>query len=402
MLNQPERRQCIARLFQSKFGDEPELWARAPGRVDLMGSHTDYNLGHVLTVPINRDTWMAARERSDGTVRVYSANLHALDHFSLASIEKSEINSWSNYVRGVASVLGEQGLRLTGFDAVVHSTVPLESGLSSSAALECALAVVFRELGGWDLKPEEMAQLCQKAENQFVGVKCGILDQCSSCLGKEGCTLLLDCRSLSTRTIPIAQRIQIVICDTRSRRRLSEGEYALRRRQCEEAAASLGASALRDVTLEQLDARVNDLPADILKRARFIVTENDRVLRMAEALAAGDNAAIGVLCAESFEGARDLYEICSPVMLVMREAMVSAPGAIGARQAGAGFGGCMVALVEAEHTEEFRRAVSEAYQKATGVQPETYPVEAAAGAGLIDWCEGLPQQTEGLLGTEAR
>jgi galactokinase len=147
---------------------------------------------------------------------------------------------------------------------------------------------------------------------------------------------------------------------------------------------------------------VNDLPADILKRARFIVTENDRVLRMAEALAAGDNAAIGVLCAESFEGARDLYEICSPVMLVMREAMVSAPGAIGARQAGAGFGGCMVALVEAEHTEEFRRAVSEAYQKATGVQPETYPVEAAAGAGLIDWCEGLPQQTEGLLGTEAR
>jgi galactokinase len=402
MLNEAERHEYIVRLFRSKFGADPELWACAPGRVDLMGSHTDYNLGHVLTVAVNRDTWMAARPTNDETVRVYSANLHAQDRFSLPSIERIRGKCWSNYIRGVASVLEEQGLRLSGFDGVVHSTVPLESGLSSSAALECATAVLFRELGGWDLKPEEMAQLCQKAENQFVGVKCGILDPWSSCLGRKGCILLLDCRSLSTRTIPLAPGIEIVICDTREPRRVADDEYALRRAQCEEAAARLGLSALRDVTLQQLEARANELPAPILKRARFIVMENARVQGMAEALAAGDRTAIARLCAESSGGARDLYEIYSPAMLAMRESMMTAPGVIGARQAGAGFGGCMVALVEAEHTEEFQRAVLEAYQKATGIQPETYRVEAAAGAGLLGWSQRLLHQTSGQLSTESR
>jgi len=383
MLTEAERTRYVTELFQGNFGTAPELWARAPGRVDLMGSHTDYNLGHVLTVAINRDTWMAARATNAGIVRVYSANLDEDDSFSLTSIERSSTKSWGNYIRGVAFVLQEHGLQLSGFDTVVHSTVPLESGLSSSAALECATAVVFQALSGWHLEPKKMAQLCQKAENQFVGVKCGILDQYSSCLGKQGCALLLDCRCLSTRPVPIAHGIRMVICDTCVPRRVAEGEYALRRGQCEEAAERLGLASLREVTLQQLEARAGELPPQASKRARFIVMENERVLRLADALPADDRAGIATLCAESFAGARDLYEICSPAMLAMKDAMTDAPGVIGARQAGAGFGGCMVALVEAEKTEDFRTGVIESYQKSMGVRPETYTVEAAAGAGLL-------------------
>src|ERR1019366_804178 len=262
------RAERVAARFRERFAGEPELWARAPGRVDLMGSHT-----------------------------------------------------------------------------VIHSTVPLESGLSSSAALESAVATVFAGLGGWDLTNERKALLCQKGENEFVGVKCGILDQYSSCLGRQWCALLLDCRDLSTRAVWIAGGIRIVICNTMSRRRLSGGEYAQRRAECEQAAAVLGVSSLRDATPEMLAAR---------------------------------------LCSESFAGARDLYEICSPAMVAMMDAMLAAPGVIGARQAGAGFGGCMVALVDAARTDDFRTAVLGAYYRATQVRAEVYPVEAAQGVEVFD------------------
>jgi galactokinase len=226
------RAECVAERFRETFGGEPDLWARAPGRVDLMGSHTDYNLGFVLTLPIGRDTWIAARRRDGRTVRIHSMNLDAGDEFSLDAISPVPESRWCNYVRGVAAILQAEGLALTGCDAVIHSTVPLESGLSSSAALECALATVFEGLGGWSLTPERKALLCQKAENQFVGVNCGILDQYSSCLGREGCALLLDCRDLSTRAVQIADGIRVVVCNTMSRRRLSGGEYAQRRADC--------------------------------------------------------------------------------------------------------------------------------------------------------------------------
>src|ERR1019366_6380370 len=180
-----ERREYVADLFRSRFGTEPQLWARAPGRVDLMGSHTDYNLGYVLTLPISRDTWIAARKNDTRNIRLHAANLSEDDSFSLDGIEKTSSKKWSNYIRGVAKVLQSEGLRTDGFDAVIHSTVPLESGLSSSAALECATAVVLRDLGGWDMAAKVMATFCQRAENEFVGVNCGILDQYSSCLGQR-------------------------------------------------------------------------------------------------------------------------------------------------------------------------------------------------------------------------
>ncbi len=378
-----ERRKRVAELFRSRFGSEPALWARAPGRVDLMGSHTDYNLGYVLTLPVSRDTWIAARANGRREVRVHAANLGEDDRFSLEPAAEHASKKWARYLQGVAVVLSSEGLPVAGFDAVVESTVPLESGLSSSAALECATAVVFRELGGWSMEPRRMARLCQRAENEFVGVNCGILDQFSSCLGQSDCALLLDCRDLSTRAVRIRDGIRIVICNTMSRRRLSGGEYGQRRADCERGAALLGVRALREVTPSVLAARRGELPEQVAKRCDFIVAESARAEALAAALESGDRAAAGRLCAESFAGARDLYEICAPAMESMMAAMLAAPGVIGARQAGAGFGGCMVALIDSAQTDAFCATVGEAYFAATGVRPEVYPVEAAPGAGLV-------------------
>jgi galactokinase len=245
------------------------------------------------------------------------------------------------------------------------------------------VATVFEALGGWIWTPEQKALLCQKAENEFAGVKCGILDQYSSCLGREGCALLLDCLDLSTRTVRIAEGIRVVVCNTMSPRRLSGGEYAQRRAECEQGAAALGVDALRHVASGTLAARRHELPERVARRCEFIVAESARAESLAGALTAGDRPSVARLCGESFAGARDLYEICSPPMVAMMDAMLAAPGAIGARQAGAGFGGCMVALVDAADSDAFRSAVSDAYRSATGVTPEIYPVEAAAGAGVF-------------------
>lgn len=379
-----ERREHITKLFRSRFGSEPLLWARAPGRVDLMGSHTDYNLGFVLTLPISRDTWMAVRRNGARTIQLHAANLNEDDSFPLAGIEKTSSRKWSNYVRGVIKTLQLEGLQTEGFDAVIHSTVPLEAGLSSSAALECVTAVILRELGGWNMAAKAMATLCQRAENEFVGVNCGILDQYSSCLGQEECALLLDCRDLSTRTVRIAGGISVVICNTMSARKLSGSEYALRRADCERGAAILGISSLRAVTIEVLAARQHELPEQIAKRCEFIVAESGRAQALAAALEAGNREAVARLCTESFAGARDLYEITSPSMLAMHRAMQEAPGVIGSRQAGAGFGGCMVAIVDTRNVDDFRTAVAENYMHATGLRPEVYPVEASSGAAIFE------------------
>ncbi len=378
------RAEGLAARFRERFAGEPELWARAPGRVDLMGSHTDYNLGFVLTLAISRDTWIAARPRNDGMVRLHSMNLDAEDEFRLDEIDSISEPKWCNYVRGVAATLENEGFSLTGCDAVIHSTVPMGSGLSSSAALECALATMFEGLGGWSLTPQRKALLCQRAENEFVGVKCGILDQYSSCLGREGCALLLDCRDLSTAAVRIADGIRVVVCNTMSQRRLSSGGYAQRRAECEQGAAMLGVSALRDATPEMLAARRHLLPEPVARRCEFIVAESTRAESLAPALTAGDRSAVAQLCAESFAGARDLYEICSPRMVAMMDAMLAAPGVIGARQAGAGFGGCMIALVDDASTNAFRAGVLDAYHSLTQVRPEIYVVEAAPGAEVFD------------------
>ena len=384
MNGQPERPARIAAAFRSRFGAEPLVWCRAPGRVDLMGSHTDYNLGCVLTLPIDRDTWIAARPRPDRIVQAHSLNLDADTRFDLDALARAPGRAWCNYLRGVASVLRADGQSLCGFDAVLHSTVPLGGGLSSSAALECATATVFETLGGWSLDPVRKARLCQQAENEFVGVNCGILDQYTACAGRAGCALLLDCRDLSAQPVQLARGLQVVIGDTRSKRELAGSEYGQRRAHCEAGARQFGVKALREVSLDRFRQHESALPADVAKRCRFILEEDERVLRMAEALTRGDTEAIGRLCTASFDGARRLYEITTPAMHAMRDAMLQAPGVLGARQAGAGFGGCLVAFVDPGAVDAFTAAVRRGYQDRTGTVPELYPVHAVAGAGRVD------------------
>jgi galactokinase len=385
-MDNQERKALMTRQFRELYGAEPELWARAPGRVDLMGSHTDYNLGYVMTMTIDRDTWIAARPRPDRRVALASLNAPGGGTFDLADLRRG--GQWTDYVLGVAWACQEAGHVVRGFDALVHSTVPFGSGVSSSAALELAAAVVMQAVSGFTLDPVTAALLCQRAENRFVGMNCGILDQYSSALGQAGSALLLDCRDLTSRLAPIAAGLQVVICDTRAARHLVGTEYGDRRAQCEEGVRILRNSypaiaALRDVTPAMLAAHEAELPDVVRRRCRFIVGENQRVLDLAAALPTGDPGVLGELFAASYQGACELYEIGAPAMTAMMAAMRGAPGVVAARQAGAGFGGCLVALVAEAAVAEFAAFVSGDYAARTDVQPAVYPVKAAPGAGLL-------------------
>jgi len=383
-----ERQDFMRHEFRRVFGGEPAIWVRAPGRGDLMGSHTDYNHGYVMTMTIDRDTWIAVRHRSDRRVALHSLNLDSGGEFDLNAIAHDLTTPWTDYVRGVARFLEEAGHRLTGFDGLIHSTVPFASGLSSSAALEMAAGAAFQAVGGFELDKVQMALIGQRAENRFVGVNSGILDQYSSALGRAGSALLLDCRNLTSQVAPIAAGIQVMICDTRAERRLTGSEYGERRAQCEEGVRLLrafypDATALRDVTLDQLEAHAQSLPDVVARRCRFIIEENQRVLDLAEALTNGEPGRLFGLFSASYLGACDLYEIGAPAMSQMMAAMLSAPGVIAARQAGAGFGGCMVALVRAEAVTSFQAHVERDYYLRTQIQPRVYPVTASPGAGPL-------------------
>ena len=390
-MNEAERRKYVSNQFIKRFGTEPQLWSRAPGRVDLMGSHTDYNMGYVMTMTINRDTWIVARPRSDRQVHVASANVSGESHFNLDDqIRRDAHAPWSNYVRGMASVMQNAGYSLRGFDGFVHSTVPFGSGLSSSAALEMAAAVTFQQVSGFQLDPVEMALFGQKAENEFVNVKTGILDQYSSAMGQAGRAVQLDCRNLTSEHVPIAAGLHVVICDTRAERNLVGSEYDDRRAQCEEGVRFLQRydptiEALRDVSLGQFIACEAEMPPIVAKRCRFIIEENQRVLDLAKVLPSGDADELTDLFGASYRGARDLFGIGAPAMETMMDAMSSGPGIAAARQAGAGFGGCMVALVEAESVVEFSNSVKQSYALESGIQPQIYAVTASAGAGSLSF-----------------
>jgi len=383
-----ERKAQMTETFRELYDADPDVCVRAPGRVDLMGSHTDYNEGFVMTLPINREMWILARPREDGRVRMASLNMKTEISFDTNAPESGKLDDWGVYVQGVAIELHKAGYALTGCDAVVHGTVPVSSGLSSSAALEAAVATLFEQLGGYEIEPVEKAKLTQKAENEWVGVNCGILDQYSSILGERRKTLVLDCRSLTHHYAAMPRDLRVVICNTNAPRSLSGSEYGDRRAQCEEGAAYFARRDpamrfLRDVPLDLFEKHEAALPELAARRSRFIIEENARVEELAEALERNDHEAIGATMAASFVGCRDLFEICVPEMEAMIDAMRTAPGAVGCRQAGAGFGGCMVAVVDKDQVEDFCNYTAAAYEEATGLTPDIYPIRTAPGAGAL-------------------
>ncbi len=377
-------REVASKAFLEEFGAEPELWVAAPGRVNLIGEHTDYNDGFVLPAAIDRHVLMAISPRADRQVHLVAADFPARTSFDLDGIDHDLGERWSEYQRGVAWALQEAGHRLRGLNAVLVSDVPVGSGLSSSAAIEVAMAYAFQVVSGLELDGVERALLCQKAENQFVGMNCGIMDQYIVSLGKRGHALLIDCRSLEYTLVPVPPGCDLVICDTKKRRGLVDSEYNRRRQECERGAASLGARALRDVAPEAFAARQGELDAITRKRCRHVITENQRTLDAVEALRRDDVASFGKLMNASHTSLRDDYEVSCEELDIMVEAAQGQPGTLGARMTGAGFGGCTVNLVLSEHTPAFVRQVTQAYTQATGVAPDVYVCQAEDGVRRLD------------------
>ena len=388
-----ERRAAMGERFRSLYHGEPEGWVRAPGRAELLGTDTDDHLGYVLTMSIHMDTWIAFRASGSPRVRIHSMNLDKTAEYRIGEEPVEPAAEWDRYVSGVSKALRADGLLPGGADAVIHSTVPIGGGLSSSASLEVAAALMFQATGGFSLDPKKTALVCQKAENESVGVMCGILDQYSSVFGKTGTAMLLDCRSLSHIEVTIPSDIRIVICDTNFPRTLAGSEYAKRRQECDEGTRLIRQQApeirtLRDVTAPLFARLGGSLPEVLGKRCRFVSEENQRVMAFTAAVVKDDRAAMNLLCRQSFEGERDLYQKTVPAMERMFEAMSGAPGVVAARQSGGGFGGCMIAYVQADTVDAFAAHVGKVYVEATGITPTIHVTAPSAGAGTLDTSAG--------------
>ena len=369
--------------FQAAYGGSPEVVVAAPGRVNLIGEHTDYNDGFVMPVAIDRQIVIAAGRRPDRRIELRSLDMGGMASFSLDHITHDDQQRWSNYERGVAKIFLEASLAIGGLNAVITGDVPIGAGLSSSAAVEVATGYTFKTLYDLDLNRVQLALLAQRAENDFVGMRCGIMDQYISALGRANHALLIDCRSLDYRLVPLPAGGSIIVCDTRVQRGLVDSEYNARRRECEAGARLLGVEALRDVTPEELEARANELSPLTLKRCRHVVYENQRVLDGMAALEAGDLRAFGQLMYASHASLRDDYEVSCPQLDAMVEATREAPGVCGARMTGAGFGGCTVNLVDSAQAQAFAKQVTAAYTQATGLTPAIHVCKAEDGARVL-------------------
>ena len=341
--------------FAAVFGEPPTYLVRAPGRVNLIGEHTDYNDGFVLPMAINRAVWIALRPRPDRRVI-----LHSLDFDAVATIELDALHhsgeGWVEYVKGVAHIMQNDGFSLSGWEGVVAGDVPIGAGLSSSAALEMATARAFAA-GGLPWDAAHMARLGQRAENEWVGMNCGIMDQMISAAGQRDHALLIDCRTLATRAVPLPPETVVVILDTATRRGLVDSAYNERRAQCEAAAAFFGVPALRDVDQVMFAARAAELDVETRRRARHVITENERTLAAAEAMRQGDASTLGSLMNESHVSMRDDFAISRAEMDTMVALAQAEPGCYGARMTGGGFGGAAVALVRAADAERFAASV---------------------------------------------
>lgn len=374
----------VTAAFVERFGERPFLTIRAPGRVNLIGEHTDYNDGFVLPMAIDRAIWIALRPRDDRRVLLHSLDLQPVADFTLDDFQHSD-GGWTEYVKGVAWALQEAGLPLQGWEGVCAGDIPVGAGLSSSAALELATARAFAAVSGFPWEPAQMARLAQKAENQWVGVNCGIMDQMISAAGKAGHALLIDCRSLETQLAPLPPRTAVVILDTATRRGLVDSAYNERRAQCEAAAQFFGVPALRDVDLATFNACADQLDPLTRQRARHVIGENQRTLDAMVAMLQEDAAALGRLFNASHASLRDDFAVSSPELdQIAACAQRRVTACLGARMTGAGFGGCAVALVWAESATAFSQAVAACYQAATGLTPNIYICQPADGASVVN------------------
>ncbi|MCL6404127.1 galactokinase [Dickeya dadantii] len=374
-------------VFQQQFGYPAALTVQAPGRVNLIGEHTDYNDGFVLPCAINYSTTISAAPRDDRQIRVIAVDYdNQQDQFSLdAPIEHHPQWQWANYVRGVIKHLKTRSDAFGGADLVISGDVPQGAGLSSSASLEVAVGKAIQALYQLPLDNVALALNGQEAENQFVGCNCGIMDQMISAQGKRGHALLIDCRSLETRAVSMPDNVAVMIINSNVKRGLVDSEYNTRRQQCEAAARHFQVKALRDVSEADFAAHVAGLDEVVARRARHIITENARTLAAADALTRGDLRQMGELMAASHVSMRDDFEITVPpidTLVEIVKAVIGAEG--GVRMTGGGFGGCIVALIPQQHVTAVQNAVMREYPAKTGLQPTCYVCQASPGAGYVE------------------
>jgi galactokinase len=375
----------LKRAFFDLYGTDARIF-RAPGRVNLIGEHTDYNDGFVMPVPIDLYASVAAAARADRMLRIHSEIFSETSEFDLDEAEPRPRRHWSDYPRAVALALKQEGYDLRGADLLIRSDVPVGAGLSSSAAIEVAAALALLGVSNLEIDRVKLALLCQRAENEFVGARVGIMDQFVACNGRAGHALLLDCRTLDYRLIALPDAARLVILNTMVKHELASNEYNVRRAECEAGVRHLAKSlphvlALRDVTLDELERFGRDMPEVIYRRCRHVVSENARVAEAAVALERRDLASVGRLMRASHASLRDDYEVSCRELDIMVELADGVEGAYGARMTGGGFGGCAISIVKAERVEEFKLRVASGYERATGLRPEIYTVAAEETAG---------------------
>ncbi len=369
--------------LQSSFPENtvaPRFFS-APGRVNLIGEHTDYNDGFVLPVAINFQTVVAAIPHPGSIIQILAIDKDETDTFDLTQpIERTPTKTWANYARGLAKILLAADHPLQGVTMAVAGDVPTSGGLSSSASFEMALGHTFLQMSHVSVDGVTLARYGQQAENEFVGVQCGIMDQFISVLGQKGHALLINCRSLNYQAVPIPNDTAIIVIDSGVQRGLVDSEYNIRRQQCETAARFFGVAALRDVDEATFNCRAAELDPVIRRRARHVITENARTLQVAQALASGNLAALGPLMAESHRSMREDFEITVPAIDTLVDIIQAVPGVYGARMTGGGFGGCCVALAPTDVAPKITKAVAAQYQAQTGYKATIYLCQASAGA----------------------
>jgi len=387
-----DRHNAMLLKFKELYGTDKDVGlSRAPGRVNIIGEHTDYNEGFVLPIAIAPDTRVAFRPNGSRSVNAYSAEMDEHASFDLDNPKEAAGKGWIAYVAGAAGELEVAGFGLVGLDLVINSTVPIGGGLSSSAALEVSSALAFTAAVDVELEAKRLALICQAAEHHYAGMMCGVMDQYVALFGRRGVAIRLDCRSLEHEAVPVAvENATFVVCDTRVRHELASSAYNKRRAECEQGVAvaarvleGRSVAALRDVEPGDLGDLEPELDPVVFKRVRHVVTENARVLEAVDAMKSGNPVALGVLMDASHRSLRDDYEVSCEELDILVELAWEQDGLFGSRMTGGGFGGCTISLVDGEKLDAFCRTVGEAYEARTGITPSIYVCAPEDGAGVV-------------------